>query len=485
VLSAGASTCVGCVGTPTPLSIDGQGNIVVPAGATLGTYTVPYRLCAFASTTTCDTANATVRVIAVTISGTVFNDANGNKLQDTPTESGASAPIPSGVNAILLNNSNTVVAVTSVSTANGAYSFAVDNDGTYVVIVSTLAPALGATLSLPTVSSPGTLPAGWVHTGDNRAGVVDPNAGDGVIAAISVSGVSVSGLNFGIEQAPTAGGAVQPMLPNPGSAGYPMPSALLVTGSSDPVPGVNPMTAFLLLPTASSVSKLPLNVKSLVVRPITYDASNPIPTTGVAVSVAQLAAGDVIIQPESGNVSIQMPFRAIDNAGVTSQNVGIAELSFGEPDVFTRIDASSAAPGTATVSVQYGNAGTVPALDVLVTAKLVPGLSSSQVIATGSGVYDSVSGIVIWPQIPTLAVAQQGQFTVQITGGLPIGGRLTFLSNVTTSGNETLVGNNPSAAALTVAAPVPALPIPWLIAMIMLIAFVTRTSRRAFRKGRR
>lgn len=61
VSANGAQSCTGCIGAPTTLTFS-NGIITVPAGATPGTYTVPYQICDKIATTACDTATATVTV---------------------------------------------------------------------------------------------------------------------------------------------------------------------------------------------------------------------------------------------------------------------------------------------------------------------------------------------------------------------------------------------------------------------------------------
>jgi hypothetical protein len=63
----GAITCDDCAGTPSTLVLNSDGTVTVPSGATPGTYSVPYQICALPENTTpldnaCDTAVGTIIV---------------------------------------------------------------------------------------------------------------------------------------------------------------------------------------------------------------------------------------------------------------------------------------------------------------------------------------------------------------------------------------------------------------------------------------
>lgn len=67
VAENGAITCDGCEGTPSTLTLNSDGTVTVPSGATPGTYSVPYQICALPENTdpldnACDTAVATIIV---------------------------------------------------------------------------------------------------------------------------------------------------------------------------------------------------------------------------------------------------------------------------------------------------------------------------------------------------------------------------------------------------------------------------------------
>jgi uncharacterized repeat protein (TIGR01451 family) len=116
-----------------------------------------------------------------TISGTVFNDTDSSKIQNG-TEAGTNG---GGLNAVLLDSSNAVVATTTV-VANGTYSFSNVSPATYTVLITN-----GTTATI-------TLPTNWVSTGENLDGITDTTI-DSTLVNVVVSTTNVIA-NFGIKQ---------------------------------------------------------------------------------------------------------------------------------------------------------------------------------------------------------------------------------------------------------------------------------------------
>ncbi|HPN01568.1 MAG TPA: SdrD B-like domain-containing protein [Methylotenera sp.] len=124
------------------------------------------------------------------ISGNVFNDLDGSKVKNGAENS----VIPAGLNAVLTDAAGVVIAVVSVD-ASGNYSLPASPNTTYSVVITLANPAIGAT------SVPVSLPAGWVTTGENLAGVVENNPDSRQTVTTGV--VDRINVNFGIAQ-PTA-----------------------------------------------------------------------------------------------------------------------------------------------------------------------------------------------------------------------------------------------------------------------------------------
>ncbi|PSB03490.1 hypothetical protein C7B64_08365 [Merismopedia glauca CCAP 1448/3] len=125
----------------------------------------------------------------VTVSGTVFNDADSSKIQDG-SETGTNA---GGLNAILVNSNNKVVATATVD-ANGIYTFDnnVPTNGTYTVLITTATAAPGD--DPPTI----TLPTNWVSTGENFKGTADATVDSKVSFGVGIT--NITGANLGIKQ---------------------------------------------------------------------------------------------------------------------------------------------------------------------------------------------------------------------------------------------------------------------------------------------
>jgi uncharacterized repeat protein (TIGR01451 family) len=126
----------------------------------------------------------TAAAALVSITGTVFNDTDSSQIQ-TGTEAGTNG---GGLNAVLLNSSNAVVATTTVA-ADGTYSFSNVSPATYTVLITT-----GTTATI-------TLPTNWVSTGENLSGVVDTTVDSKLLNVVAGSS-NVTGANFGIHQNP-------------------------------------------------------------------------------------------------------------------------------------------------------------------------------------------------------------------------------------------------------------------------------------------
>lgn len=127
----------------------------------------------------------------LSVSGTVFNDANGQ----TDSLINGSGLNPGGLMAILVNSSNIAVAISAISTT-GTYNFPNMDAGNYSVIVTTTPATVG--LTAPAI----TLPSNWVNTAEGTIGLGDGNANG--TTAISLGTTTVTNVNFGIDRFPNS-----------------------------------------------------------------------------------------------------------------------------------------------------------------------------------------------------------------------------------------------------------------------------------------
>ena len=287
--TSAAATNLTCSGTPN----NGAFNTATITGSTPG-------------------SNSNCGPIPVSISGNVFDDGNG--LSDSLVNGiGTNA---GGLTAYLVSSTTGVVVSSSPVAANGSYRFANVVDGSYGVVISATA---GQTTN-PTTN----LPANWVNIGEGSTPAGDGLV-DGRVLGIVVNGAAVSGVNFGIEQRPVAGGGTAPSQANPGGTiSVSVPASLFQTGTSD-ADGV--VTSYL-------ITALPANATSITINGVTYTAAIgngtlPFPAGGVAVSTANI--GSVSVDPVDGVTTVVIRFAVSDDAGFASANVGSVTLLFSGP----------------------------------------------------------------------------------------------------------------------------------------------------------
>lgn len=378
--------------------------------------------------------------MTVLLSGHVFNDVNGNQVKDGGE---SSTPLPAGLQAVITDGSGATVATVAID-ANGNYSAPVPINGRYTVTV--------------------TPPAGWLPTGENLSGVPDGAANSQQTVDVGV--VDRPGVNFGMEQPPTAGHALYPSQSNPGGmATVPvdagaftgsLPAGVTGTNASDPAPGAV---------TSVTIPSFPSNATSIKVNGVTYTSAN-FPANGVTVTVAQLAG--MAVDPVDGAVSVVIPYTVADAAGKASDAGSVTiPLALG-PDVSTTTTVVNNYNGTATFTVVTGNAPAMgPATNTVTTLQLPPGLSG--VVVGGGGSYDPATGLVTWPAI-TLAPGAANPAPQTVTIPYAKGSTVRGDAMVTTTGEaSTLLANNPSHAVLS--SLLPAVPVPalgaWGLALLV------------------
>ncbi|HUH74076.1 MAG TPA: T9SS type A sorting domain-containing protein [Chitinophagales bacterium] len=135
----------------------------------------------------------------IKITGSVFNDANGNTIIDGG-ESFTALPVPMYV---YLVDSNGIVVDSAQVAPNGSYTLDASPNQTYTIELSTTQyPIKNNTLTSPINNTP---PENWVTTGEN--GNNNTGSGDGIangVLKVLVGKSDVSNQNFGIERPPFA-----------------------------------------------------------------------------------------------------------------------------------------------------------------------------------------------------------------------------------------------------------------------------------------
>ncbi|RYZ50750.1 MAG: T9SS type A sorting domain-containing protein, partial [Sphingobacteriales bacterium] len=258
------------------------------------------------------TGTLTVPFTSASVSGIVYNDANGqlgspsNTIDGTPTNAG-------GLNAVLVNGAGNVVAVTAVD-ASGAYTFADLAGGTYSVRITTNTATVGA--PAPAV----VLPAGWVSTSEFLgAGEGNDGAANGIINGVTVATTSVINANFGIERAPLA---------TPATTSVPMPViGTLYTldgqGANPPVPAANDAEDGVLgAGKTIVVSTLPANT-TLLYNGNPATVGQVIPNFNPSLMQVQVTTAT------NGTNSTSFTFAYVDAAGIQSLTPATYTLNWG------------------------------------------------------------------------------------------------------------------------------------------------------------
>lgn len=243
-------------------------------------------------------ATASVPFTTLSLSGNVFDDANG--LTDAIVN-GTATNAGNTLYANLLNNNGDVIATMTVP-VGGNYTFAGLDMGNYTIQISTNQGTVGS--AAPTTA----LPSNWVNTGEN-VGIAAGNDGtvDGALA-VTLTTTNISNVNFGIEQKPTANNNTAAMQTNPaGLVNITIPASTFSGADIDGTLASIRLTAF--PPTATTIT----------VNGITYSVFT-FPAGGITIPANASGNPTQSIQadPASNAVSVVFPYVTIDNAGKES-----------------------------------------------------------------------------------------------------------------------------------------------------------------------
>jgi hypothetical protein len=141
--------------------------------------------------------NVELPLTTISLTGNVFNDANGLNDIGGGIVNGSGTNITNSLFAILVNASGNVVANSDVS-STGQYSFAVGSNTNYTVVLSTTPGVLGSPVGSPS------LPPTWHNVGENIGiGIGNDGTANGTIP-VSVLTTNITNVNFGIDQEPNS-----------------------------------------------------------------------------------------------------------------------------------------------------------------------------------------------------------------------------------------------------------------------------------------
>lgn len=249
-------------------------------------------------------ATLSVPFTAITLGGKVSNDIDGLLGSPANTVNGNGISF-SGIKAVLIDAiTDTVIAISNVSSANGNYSFTNRDAGYYKVLITKAGASVGA--APPVVI----LPASWAHTSEyNGAGAGSDGFADGRIY-LDWQAVNNQQVKFGIQQPPTANNSFVTTQINPGGSNT-ITLAPSVFVTSDAAPGQVTSVYF---------ETLPANTEQLVLNGITYSPTNPLPPSGVHVvtNVSGEPIQPILLNPVEGNISVSLSYKAVDASGMKS-----------------------------------------------------------------------------------------------------------------------------------------------------------------------
>lgn len=267
----------------------------------------------------------------VAISGNVFNDLNGNVIQDPSPEAGTEGG-SSTLTAYLVDENGNVVSSSDIA-ADGSYSFPNAQESTsYTILLSNTADVEPGNPA-PTIS----LPPGWINTGEafginNAAGTGTETATPGVI--VVTTGVNdITGVNFGIEQIPETAVNLQQVQVNPGgTTSITVPPSAFTTSNvganpntGDPAPGAV---------TGIVITAFPTNATSITINGLLYttllDIIDDYPS-GIPTDASGLPTVPISVDPVDGTVNVVIAIAAIDTAGRQDPTPGSITLPFAAP----------------------------------------------------------------------------------------------------------------------------------------------------------
>jgi len=232
-----------------------------------------------------ETATVVMPLREVKISGTIFNDGNGNENVD-----GLAISRPEGAQlyATLVDENNTIVAAQEIS-MDGTYMF----DG-----IDGVAPYTNYTVVLSdnNNSTVHHLPNTWNPDGEN-VGLIGKDANKDGLLRINVKGVDIEEANFGINKQPVVEGIVAKQQFNPnGNIQVQVPD-LNVTDSEDGTPST-------------------VTIKTIPTNGILYYDGTPVIEGD---EIPNFDNDKLMVDPDDGTETIVFTYTSTDNGGVESK----------------------------------------------------------------------------------------------------------------------------------------------------------------------
>ncbi|GAB4094501.1 hypothetical protein [Flaviaesturariibacter terrae] len=259
-----------------------------------------------------NTATASQPLSDLSISGTVYDDANGGTISGTPISNAG------GQLYVNLVNTATSTVVASKTLTNGTFTFGTadglqNNVSTYALILASSATATSSTLPS----------AAWTYTAEGVSG----SSGDGTANGAYSFGGSISTsqvIDFGIDALPTAQNNTATSQANPGGTNTVTVPATAFSGTDagDGASGLISYVHLTAFPTnATSITVIGSTSIGGAVTTTTYTSAD-FPVAGVYIATTSNGnlsdANAVKADPVNGAVSVAFTYAVVDNAGVQS-----------------------------------------------------------------------------------------------------------------------------------------------------------------------
>jgi uncharacterized repeat protein (TIGR01451 family) len=293
----------------TGSSIPGTGTLTdnvdntssVPSGVTVPTGSVVQTQNTTIDPTTANVVAPPILPGSVTVSGTVWDDANGNTIL-TPPEAGTEAG-SSTLTIYAIDSSGNVLDKSDVA-ADGTYTMTLpqNTNGITLRLSNDASKTVGQVA--PTTAS---LPSGWVNTGENKNGTTETTTlGD---IAIATTTTSIPNQNFGIEQLPNTTDLTPASQTNPGGTTTVQVPTLAGTDPEDGTLGSGKTFKIVTLPTNGT---------------LTYNNS-PV-TAGQVISAYDPTL--LKLDPNDGALTVSFTYAAVDAAGKEDSTPATVSMAF-------------------------------------------------------------------------------------------------------------------------------------------------------------
>ena len=244
----------------------------------------------------------------VSISGTIFNDANGlvgdNTVNGTPVNS-------LGLIAYLYDNTTGYIIDSARVSPTGTYSFTGVTPGdSYTVHLSTLSVPLGNAVPPASV-----MPNGYTATGENLGAGIGNDGTINSTIPVGIVTTNTTNANFAIQRPPTAVNNTQAPQPNPqGTTNAPVNSNMFVGLDPDATIAGGGITSF-------TITSFPTNATSITINGIKYGPGfTPFPVGGVSITAVSgaMPANAIQVDPIDGVATVDIPYTVTDAANTTS-----------------------------------------------------------------------------------------------------------------------------------------------------------------------